>query len=290
MSGQPEPGLIPSRGYLICTIERTGSNLLAEALSGTGVAGRPIEYFNPVMQDKQKIRAILGGSSVIDGLTKILRAGATPNGVFGAKLHWPHFRYLGMSIKGEWHETKRTRMHDLMRSQSPKLLSLKAVKELLNSEFSDLRAQTAAYALLRSHLPDLRFIWLKRNNMVARAISIYRARTTDVWYRSAGKPDPSPAEEAIDFNLSEIHNLYCIGAFQEESWQRFFKQNNISPYSIAYEELTANYEATIRGVLEFLEIEEAEVVIPKPISAKQSDAMSAEWERRYRDLVADANA
>ena len=31
--------------YLVCATERSGSTLLCELLSGTGVAGRPEEYF-----------------------------------------------------------------------------------------------------------------------------------------------------------------------------------------------------------------------------------------------------
>src|ERR1039457_5546683 len=52
------PGAMPSRGYLICCIERTGSNLLTEALSHTGIAGHPAEYFNPTLQDTPLVRDI----------------------------------------------------------------------------------------------------------------------------------------------------------------------------------------------------------------------------------------
>ena len=33
--------------YLVCATERSGSTLLCELLAGTGVAGRPEEFFEP---------------------------------------------------------------------------------------------------------------------------------------------------------------------------------------------------------------------------------------------------
>jgi hypothetical protein len=36
---------LPRRSYLICANQRSGSTLLCEALTGTGIAGRPEEYF-----------------------------------------------------------------------------------------------------------------------------------------------------------------------------------------------------------------------------------------------------
>ena len=287
--GQLEASRMPSRGYLLCCLERTGSSLLAEALAGTGIAGRPLEYFNPVEQDQPWMRDIYGASGQVDKLVQVLIAGSTANGIFGAKVHWPHLRYLGMQIRGEWSEAKRTKMYELLRSTTPGLIPPEAAASLLRAHFSDLRPQGAAYALLRSHLPDLRFIWLKRRNLVARAISIYRARLTNVWSRRADEPGPAPAEQTPEFDLTEIHNLYCIGAFQDETWQQFFEQHEISPLPVFYEELVARYESTVGRVLEFLQIESAGAVVPNPTLAKQSDALSVEWEDRYRKSIAEAD-
>ena len=60
--------MMPSRGYLLCCIERTGSNLLTQALTGTGMAGRPLEYFNPAEQETPWMREILGASPMVEGL------------------------------------------------------------------------------------------------------------------------------------------------------------------------------------------------------------------------------
>ena len=235
------------------------------------------------------MRDILGDSSIVDGLHQALMAGTTPNGVFGGKVHWGHFRFLGLLKNGEWSEARRTEMYDLMRSQLPCLLPQAAAFELLNAHFPDLSPHNTAYALLRSQLPDLRVIWLRRRNMVARAISLYRARQTGIWYRSTGNSGANQGEHAPEFDLGEIHTLYCLAAFQEERWRQFFQEHKISPHCVLYEELVADYESTVRGVLNFLEIGNAEVAIPSPASAKQSDGASENWEQLYRKAVSEAD-
>jgi trehalose 2-sulfotransferase len=280
--------MTPTRGYLLCSIQRTGSNLLEQALSGTGIAGRPLEYFNPFEQEKPWMREILGDSTIVDGIPEVLRAGTTPNGVFGAKTHWNHFRYLGMSINGEWNESARAAPYFLLRSQVPNLLSEGAACELLESRFSDLRPHATAYTLLRSFIPDLRVVWMKRKNMVARAISHFRALQTGLWSRPLSNHDQVPGERVPDLDLAEIHNLYCLGVFHQKSWQRFFEEQGISPHCVFYEELLEDYEPTVRRVLEFLGGDSGQALIPPPRSAKQSDALSGEWEERYRKLKAEA--
>ncbi len=233
------------------------------------------------------MRNILGSSNLIEGITKILVAGTSSNGVFGAKIHWSHFRFLGMSVRGEWSARLRTSMYDQLRAQLPILVPRKVANDLLTSRFQDMRVLNSAYGLLESKLPGLRVIWIRRKNMVARAISHYRAAKSGVWYQVAGSSRSQSAEEPPEFDIGEIHTRYLAGVFQEEHWRRFFDYRRISPLCFTYEELVADYESTLRRVLQFLEIDASELQIPTPRSAKQSDAVSEEWERRYRDAVPD---
>ena len=71
-------------GYAICTAPRSGSNFLCQLLAGTGVLGRPLEYFNgpgrryfddPCYPDEPSAQA-----------KQVVTMGATPNGVYGLKL------------------------------------------------------------------------------------------------------------------------------------------------------------------------------------------------------------
>jgi LPS sulfotransferase NodH len=277
--------LLPTRGYIICCLERTGSTLLAKALSGTDMAGRPIEYFNPVMQDKPRLRNILGDSQIVEGIEKVLNAGTTRNQVFGAKLHWPHLRFLGLCIQGQWSEGQRTKMLDMLSAQLPHLISESEAITLLDAKFADLSAQTVGFEFLQSYMPDLRVIWLRRENMVARAISHYRARKSGVWFRGAANGNSKEEEPVQEFDPGEIHSLYCLGLYQQRGWQVFFKRHGISPHCVVYEDLISNYEETIRGALRFLDLDADGAIIQQPSSSKQSDSVSEEWELRYRDSL-----
>ena len=90
----------PALSYLICCAERTGSTLLGDALIGTGIAGYPRSYFNRVAHYNPSIQRLLGNAKDDDQyLAKVIVAATTPNGVFGAKVHWEHF--LRLMVKAE---------------------------------------------------------------------------------------------------------------------------------------------------------------------------------------------
>jgi LPS sulfotransferase NodH len=73
-------GDVPARGYVLCLTPRSGSTWLAALATKTGVLGLPREYFNPdtPLEDS-------GASDRAEYLDDVLRAAATPNGVYGVK-------------------------------------------------------------------------------------------------------------------------------------------------------------------------------------------------------------
>lgn len=77
----------PRIRYLICSTPRSGSTLLGDLLTTTGVAGVPMEYFNEVNIEaffKRQNRNM----GLSDYLTAIQSLRSTPNGVFGFKAHF----------------------------------------------------------------------------------------------------------------------------------------------------------------------------------------------------------
>jgi trehalose 2-sulfotransferase len=105
------------RAHLVCATPRSGSTLLCELLKSTGVAGRPEEYFETLRatgyprQPRQyfegapEVQAALpevdpGTPECFFDWDAVLRAGTTPNGVFGAKVMWSHLDDLGPRLGG----------------------------------------------------------------------------------------------------------------------------------------------------------------------------------------------
>jgi LPS sulfotransferase NodH len=83
----------PSRHLIVCTTPRSGSYLFARQLIRAGL-GIPHEYLNRVNSEVIIPRAFGGGGPRTVDLASYINwletNRTTPNGVFAAKLHWPH--------------------------------------------------------------------------------------------------------------------------------------------------------------------------------------------------------
>ena len=248
----------PSLSYLICCSERTGSTLLGDALIDTGVAGRPRSYFNPVAHYNPRVQRILGNAKDDDKyLDKVIIAATTPNGVFGAKVHWEHFLNL---------VDKTERIFQANESVVPA-----SVPERL-----------AAY------FPDLRYIWLIRRNSVARAISHYRVKKTNRWQLdSRWLADDAGGEGEPSFDFDEINAFVRLGEVEDARWRQYFQEHNILPLDLVYEELVRDLEGTVRRVLGFLGIPAENISLQPPNLRKQADGRSRDWEARYRRICAE---
>src|SRR3954463_12389765 len=98
-----------TKSLLVCATPRSGSTLLCALLDGTGVAGRPREfferlahsglprqpreYFEQVEDSKlleRRAPTAPGTPDPGDPIPQALAEGTTDNGVFAAKLMWTH--------------------------------------------------------------------------------------------------------------------------------------------------------------------------------------------------------
>jgi len=80
--------------YLILSLPRTGSTMLGSALESTGMAGVPLEYFNP--QHLRQLPQPMNLAVLLNYYRDIVSRRTTPNGVFGMKLHHKQFASLFM--------------------------------------------------------------------------------------------------------------------------------------------------------------------------------------------------
>jgi LPS sulfotransferase NodH len=248
--------LQPRLSYLICCAERTGSTLLGNTLIDTGTAGRPRSYFNRVAHYNPRMQRILGNAKDDETyLDRVIKAATTPNGVFGAKVHWRHF--------------------------------LNLIAKVERGSRSD-SIETAALDCLRMHLPDLRFIWLTRRNAVARAISHYRAKKTNEWQLdSKWITDETGGEGEPGFDFDGIDAFLRAGQIEDEHWRQFFQEHDIRPLDLVYEDLTRDLAGTVQRVLEFLGHPAENIALPPPSLRRQADDRPREWEARYRQIAAE---
>jgi len=263
----------PHTCYLVCATPRSGSTFLCDILTTTGMAGRAKEYFQPRIvrpQDYFKteastdVRVLLAGlwpdsepveptgwdgSTYADYLTKVLEDGTTPNGVFGAKVMWS---YLGDFI---------THLRRI-----PQYKGL-AVPDLLSTVF-----------------PNLHYIWVRRQEKLRQAVSLWKAIQTWTW--KADEPpqggvsslvrEPIFHYEAIDYLLQQL-------LVQEKAWQQYFNENGINPFTVVYEQWTLSYRAEVFSILQYLSIPIPEdLVVAETRMQRQADTLSEEWVQQYQ--------
>lgn len=236
----------PRRCYVVCTIPRSGSNLLTDGLRATRQAGMPKQFFLPKSEASYGVDLGLDAANDYAGYVRdIVNTKTTRNEVFGFKLmSW----YLDDFL---------TRLRD-------------------TRAFGD--AATDDLTILRNAFPRLRFVHIVRRHKLRQALSTARALQTGLWKVQKGKTtlrEPKFDAELIEQSLHEAER-------QEKIWCSFFQRIRIDPFQVEYEELCRDYEATVRGVLDFLKISLPRGArIGPPMTIRQADEISRIWEERF---------
>ncbi|HEY2144115.1 MAG TPA: Stf0 family sulfotransferase [Candidatus Udaeobacter sp.] len=236
----------PRRCYVVCTIPRSGSNLLTDGLRATRRAGMPKQFFLPKFE--ARYAAELGVDSVSEYpvyVRGIMNAKATHNEVFGFKLmSW----YL---------EDFLTRLRN-------------------TSAFGG--GATDDFALLQNAFPRARFIRIRRRHKLRQALSTARALQTGLWKVKNGETE----EREPQFDAQLIEQSLREAERQEKIWDDFFQRIGVRPFEVEYEKLCEHYEGTIRSVLAFLKISLPRGAwVGPPVTIRQSDEISRMWEERF---------
>jgi LPS sulfotransferase NodH len=242
-----------TKSLLVCATPRSGSTLLCALLDGTGVAGRPQEFFERLahsglprqpreyferVEDPNLLELLAptdpGTPDPGDPIPRALADGTTDNGVFAAKLMWTHLLDLAERL-----------------------------------------GRPADAALLRERFPDPRYVHVTRRDKIAQAVSLWRAVQTRAW--RAGE---------VTENGNAVYHAGAIGYLagqltdHDDAWRTWFAANRIEPLTIVYEELSAHTSAVTSAVIDDLGV--GPVEIPEPPLRRQGDDRSARWVERYR--------
>jgi LPS sulfotransferase NodH len=173
----------------------------------------------------------------------------TSNGISGVKLHY--YQFAGLPEKME------------------------ALKGL--------RGLTAAQ-IMRRLFPNAKYLWLTRRDKVLQAISFQLAFTTDQWWTIDGIKlegrENIPAEPTFDPQAIARRERTLVE--NDSKWQAYFQENDILPLTLYYEDLVADYPGSIRGVLKWLGIANADTVdVPASRLKRQWNERNEEWLTRY---------
>ena len=243
----PAPAPDPERtgSYLICATPRTGSSLLCGLLDSTGVAGHPESWFR--RQDEREFAARWGIASPSDGtfgcadyFRAAAAAGSTANGVFAARIMW-------------------------------------GTMDEVTANLAPLYPGHAgsSVGLLSAAFGRVRFVYLRRGDVVAQAVSLLRAEQTGVWFETADERQEPAGEPGFD--LGQVRELVRQIEDHNAAWKEWFAAEGIRPYPVLYEELDADPVRIASEVLGYLGLD---LPAGREITIRHkrlADELSAQW-------------
>ncbi len=241
----------PTRSYRIWFSQRSGSTLLCKALEQTTIAGKPGELL-VLMGDHEPDLLTKYQVDNYEALrNKIWELGTSENGIFG--------------VKDPFH-------HDHYHKNFQKICALRGISQADDHEavWSDL-------------FPNCQHIYLTRRNKVRQVVSWWKAIQDNVWHLEGSKKHQN--EQAFydeKYNVDALTHLFKESVLKECAVQEYFSRHAIVPYTVVYEDMIADYEATIRGVLDYLQLDHSQLEIKAPYYHKTADAMSEQWVERFR--------
>jgi LPS sulfotransferase NodH len=242
----------PANFYIIASVQRSGTHLLCSILRSTGIAGSPAEYFLSKPGETWEER--WRASSRPAYIERVLDQNTTPAGVFGVVIMWSYFEAM---------------LH-LFRE-------IPAYKSLTGSK------------LLAAVFHSPKYIWMRRRNRVEQAISWAMACQTGIWAQTAGVKMQPRALPQFDF---KVIDAWCERIAEHEvRWANYFRENQIEPLVLFYEDVVASHRAAAERVLRFLGLPFSPAMnIPAPAIERQATQLSAEWAKFYLKLKRRKNS
>ena len=128
-----------------------------------------------------------------------------------------------------------------------------------------------------------KYIWMRRRNQVEQAVSWSMACQTGIWSQKPEKKSHPRAVPEFDF---KVIDEWCNRiAAHDEGWANYFRESQIEPLVLFYEDIVASHRTAAERVLEFLELPfPPGLEIPPPAVEKQANQISHEWAACYRKL------
>lgn len=242
----------PLRTILICTIPRSGSTLLGEALFGAGQLGCPLEYFHAGFKPRFDAR---WGTRTMTELRDAVWANRTdPSGSLSVKLMWRDVQELAIDAYPD--------VFAPLAEQPPELISPATYSALAE--------------LLETYFPRSTTIHLRRRDRVRQAVSACIADQTGQWRSIPGTEMPKRGEPV--YSASSISREISYADFAHKNWRNLLAAMPSPPIAVEYEDLLTDYQACIAGLLGRLGSKAA----PPPVRMRrQASAVSEAFLLRY---------
>lgn len=129
-----------------------------------------------------------------------------------------------------------------------------------------------------------KYIFLKRKNKLEQAISGYRAEETRIWNVQNEVSRKEYDKCSVTFSEKRILRILRVYKNSEVWWEKWFRNNNVVPLRVWYEDILENPEKEVRSIIKFLGKK-----APKNLKLKTElqvlrDARTDSWVRYFTDV------
>ena len=255
----------PRETLLICAHPRSGSTLLGEALYFAGGFGCPLEYFHSGF--RPDLAARWGTTNVTEHAGALHRLRTDPGGVMSIKIFWRDVVDIIIELDPEnfGPEVERARPEDLTPAD------YRRIAEVLEPLF-----------------PNARHVHLWRRDRIRLAVSSLKAVQTGEW-RAIPETGTQTPRGTLEFDFDRIDALIAYADFCHAHWRNYFAAIGVTPYELTYEDLAADYENAVRGLLDHLGSDAAVPAVRMQRQAGASnEAFVLRYLREHRERVAGA--
>ncbi len=137
----------------------------------------------------------------------------------------------------------------------------------------------------RQIFPNLRVVYLDRKDVIAQAVSLYRAAESGTWHVPRGDT-PAKEEATLDhLNLAHISTWLETIEAEKRGWKRFFAAEGMTPMRLFYEDFATDVTKAVAAIADFLGLPLNQEIGPEVGFQKLGDAVSEAWVERARRHV-----
>jgi trehalose 2-sulfotransferase len=250
--------------YLVCATPRSGSTLLCETLRETGVAGNPLEFFEAVPETGIPRRPLDYLAGLADRAALDLVADVPPHPV-----PW----YSDVRAVSDYREHLE-RVRDWGTTGNG-VFGAKIMWAHLVDLGRRLRAADLQ-ALVDAQFGSPRFVYVRRDDKVRQAVSLWRAMQTQSW-----RAENEPTAGEPQYSYAAIHHLVSQLEAHDRAWLRFFATARGAVLTLRYEDIAADLAGALTRTLEHIGVTPPGDTLCVPTMRRQADKRSEAWAEAY---------
>lgn len=148
----------------------------------------------------------------------------------------------------------------------------------LKAHFQHFEAALKRYPKFLDVLAPVRFIYIKRGDVLAQAVSMAKAFQTNAW---TSLTDDGQKQAKYDTNQIK----HCLEEIEVQSsgWLNWFEEAGITPYTVLYEDLLADRDKVVREIVDFMGVgDDTPTPVSLPEMKKQGDSTNEQWISQFQ--------